>query len=135
MTSTVRIMRPLCRMKVFDEVGFETYTCMPISKFLTMPSVAGGYKFMYITTLLKYTLSSPSQTNTPQVRRSSQSLRPHANLPLPNLLRQPLRTNRVFPIRLLDLPPPLPLAHGAPRSNGELQRFDDRTTFVKGGMV
>ena len=33
-------------MKVFDEVGFETYTWTPISKFLTMPSVAGGYKFM-----------------------------------------------------------------------------------------
>jgi hypothetical protein len=34
-------------MKVFDEVGIETYSSTPINKFLTMPSVAGGYKFMY----------------------------------------------------------------------------------------
>lgn len=44
----VRIMRPLTYMKVFDEVGVETYTWTPISHFLTMPSVAGGYKFMFV---------------------------------------------------------------------------------------
>ncbi|KAG0644974.1 O-methyltransferase asqD [Hyphodiscus hymeniophilus] len=69
----VRIMRPLTCMKVFDEVGFETYTWTPISKFLTMPSSAGCYKFMFdqlakacvhIPTFLSQTsYANPSGTN------------------------------------------------------------------------
>ena len=81
-------MRPLTRMKVFDEVGVETYTWTPISKFLTMPSIAGGYKFMWVITLSPL-ITAPHLpilnslgTEMLQVRRSSQILRPHANFPL-----------------------------------------------------
>jgi hypothetical protein len=38
-------MRVLTGIKIFDEVGYEIYASTPISKFPTLPSVAGGYKF------------------------------------------------------------------------------------------
>ncbi|TVY47936.1 Demethylsterigmatocystin 6-O-methyltransferase [Lachnellula occidentalis] len=43
----VRILRPLTTMGIFAEVGHETYTATPITKILTVPSVGGGFKFMY----------------------------------------------------------------------------------------
>ena len=130
-------MRPLTCMKVFDEVGFETYTWTPTSKFLTIASVAGGYKFMYAA------ISPPKPNFLPpllklthlQVRRSSQSLRTYADLPLSHLLHQPRRSKRLFPIRVLHSTPALPLAHGTPRANGELQRPHDRTTPQPRRMV
>jgi hypothetical protein len=35
-------------MKIFDELGHEAYASTLISKFLAIPPVAGGYKFMSV---------------------------------------------------------------------------------------
>lgn len=43
----VRIMRPLTAVGIFGEVRFETYTSTPISQILAVPSVGGGFKFMF----------------------------------------------------------------------------------------
>ncbi|KAK0108211.1 hypothetical protein ONS95_003031 [Cadophora gregata] len=43
----VRILRPLSTMKIVDETGYEKYAATPITKILTVPSVGGGFKFMF----------------------------------------------------------------------------------------
>ncbi|TVY18906.1 O-methyltransferase asqD [Lachnellula arida] len=43
----VRILRPLTTMGIFAEVGYETYAATPTTKILTVPSVGGGFKFMF----------------------------------------------------------------------------------------
>ncbi|KUJ15863.1 S-adenosyl-L-methionine-dependent methyltransferase [Mollisia scopiformis] len=43
----VRILRCLSAMKMVDEVDYETYASNPTTQILTVPSVGGGFKFMF----------------------------------------------------------------------------------------
>ncbi|PVH85194.1 putative O-methyltransferase [Cadophora sp. DSE1049] len=43
----VRILRPLSTMKIVEETGYEQYAATPITNILTVPSVSGGFGFMF----------------------------------------------------------------------------------------
>ncbi|KAG4416780.1 hypothetical protein IFR04_010109 [Cadophora malorum] len=43
----VRILRPLSTIKIVEEIGCEKYAATAITKILTVPSVGGGFRFMF----------------------------------------------------------------------------------------